>query len=447
MKAPSSLDTAKGLVSRLKEAGHEAYLVGGCVRDLLRGVEPEDYDIATSARPEQVQQLFPRTLPIGASFGVILVMENGRGYEVATFRADMAYLDGRRPAGIAYASAREDVLRRDFTVNGLLMDPVTGEIMDYTGGRLDIAKRVIRAIGRPRERFAEDHLRMLRAVRLASSLDYDIEPSTFAAIGDQAEKIFLVSAERIRDEMMKLLTQGHPRKGLELLDASGLLCHILPEVSALKGIEQPPDYHPEGDVWEHTLRMLALLPREDFPLPQRESLAWAVLLHDIGKAVTRFEDEKGVHFYGHVEKGEELARNIMRRLRFSNETTESVLSLIHYHMYFLAVPRLRPAKLKRFLRLADFDLQLALHRLDCLGSHGRLATFNFCQEKLAQYRREELHPPKLLTGRDLMALGYKPGPLFKVILDALEDAQLERLVTTREEARRFVGERYEKPGP
>lgn len=446
MTAPPSLDTARYLIARLKEAGHEAYLVGGCVRDLLRGVEPEDYDIATSARPEEVQRIFPRTVPIGASFGVILVLEKGRGYEVATFRADLPYLDGRRPSGIAFASAREDVLRRDFTINGLLMDPVTGEISDYTDGRLDIEKRVIRAIGSPRERFAEDHLRMLRAVRLASNLDFDIAPDTLAAIEGLAEKILLVSAERIREEMTKLLAQGLPRKGLELLDVSGLLNHILPEVSALKGIDQPGDYHPEGDVWEHTLRMLALLPQEKFSSPQLERLAWAVLFHDIGKAATRSEDEKGVHFFGHVRKGEELARDIMHRLRFSNETAEAVLALIHHHMYFLDVPKLRPAKLKRFLRLADFDLHLALHRLDCLGSHGRLETWNFCRESRARFRTEELHPPKLLTGRDLMELGFKPGPLFQVILDALEDAQLEREVADSEEARRFVLERYGQPG-
>ncbi len=447
MKSPSSLDTAKSLVARLKEAGHEAYLVGGCVRDLIRGVEPEDYDIATSARPEEVRQLFPRTLPIGASFGVILVLEQGRPYEVATFRSEAAYLDGRRPSGIAYTSAREDVLRRDFTINGLLMDTLTGEIIDYTAGRQDIEKGIIRAIGDPAQRFAEDHLRMLRAVRLAANLGFDIEPNTFAAIKDLAEKILLISAERTRDEMTNLLTQGQPRRGMELLDASGLLRHILPEVSALKEIEQHPDYHPEGDVWEHTLRMLALLPSEGLPLNKTEVLGWAVLLHDIGKPLCACTDERGVHFYGHVRQGEELARNIMRRLRFSNETAETVLSLIHYHMHFLDVPRLRPAKLKRFLRLDNFDLHLALHKMDCLGSHGRLGTYYFCQDQLASLRPEELHPPKLLNGRDLMELGYKPGPPFKDILDAVENAQLEGQLSTQDDARRFVLERYGRSAP
>lgn len=446
MGARPSLDTAKALVFRLKEAGHEAYLVGGCVRDLLRLVEPGDYDIATSARPEEVQKLFPRTAPIGASFGIILVVENGCGYEVATFRTDLSYLDGRRPAEIRYATAREDVQRRDFTINGLLMDPSTGEIIDYAGGRSDLEQGIIRAIGRPRERFAEDHLRMLRAVRFAAGLGFELDPATFAAIQDQAEKILLISAERIRIEMTKLLTQGGARMGMELLEASLLLPHILPEVSAMKGVLQDPTYHPEGDVREHTLRLLALLPLDPHSGAADERLAWGALLHDVGKPLTRFRDDQGIHFYGHEEKGEELARDIMRRLRFSLETMEAVLSLIRQHMYFLNIKRARPAKLKRFLRLPDFPRHLELHRLDCQASHGRLDSYDFCRDKLALLAREDLYPPPLLNGRDLLEMGFPPGPAFKIMLTALENAQLEKQVVNKEEARHFILERFGKSG-
>ncbi|MDZ4164392.1 MAG: HD domain-containing protein [Smithellaceae bacterium] len=445
MGARSSLDTAKSLVARLIEAGHEAYLVGGCVRDLLRQVEPEDYDIATSARPEEVQKLFPRTAPIGASFGVILVLEDGRGYEVATFRSDLAYQDGRRPSEVRYATAREDVLRRDFTINGLLLDPTTGEITDYSGGRSDLEKGIIRAIGRPRERFAEDHLRMLRAVRFAAAFGFEMDPDTFSAIKDQAEKILLISAERIRIEMTKLLTQGGARRGMELLEASGLLRHILPEVSAMSGVLQDPAYHPEGDVREHTLRMLALLPSDPLAWGADERLAWGALLHDVGKPPACFRDEKGIHFYGHEEKGEELARDLMRRLRFSIEVMDSVLALIRHHVYFQKIKQVRPAKLKRFLRLPDFSRHLELHRLDCLASHGRLDSYHFCRDKLALLSREELHPPPLLNGRDLLEMGFSPGPKFKKMLDALEDAQLEKQLADRGEARRFIRERFGKP--
>lgn len=440
-----SLDGAKYLIARLIEAGHEAYLVGGCVRDLLRQVEPDDYDIATSARPEEVQRLFPRTIPVGASFGVVLVLEKGHPYEVASFRTDLAYLDGRRPSGIEYASAREDVLRRDFTVNGLLMNPLTGEILDYVGGREDIKAGIIRAIGKPEKRFAEDHLRLLRAVRLAAVLDYEIEEETFNALQKQAAKILLVAVERIREEMNKLLSHGNARKGFELLDASGILHHILPEVTALKGVLQPRDYHPEGDVWEHTLQMLALMSSSSSPAVD-ERLAWAVLLHDIGKPSTLSVDDRGIHFFGHTTRGVEIADQILRRLRFSTAARETVLGLIQHHMHFLEVRKLRPAKLKRFLRLPDFSLHLELHRLDCLASHGKLDNYHFCLEKLAHYEKEDLRPPPILTGDDLLDLGFKPGPLFKTILSGLEDAQLEGQVHNREEAILFVRDRFTASG-
>ncbi len=432
---------AAGIVRRLRDAGYEAYLVGGCVRDLLRGVEPEDYDVATSARPEAVMALFPRTVPVGVSFGVVLVLEGGTCYEVATFRTESGYADGRRPMHVSFATAREDVERRDFTINGLLMDPVTGEVIDYVGGRRDIEARIVRTIGDAEKRFAEDHLRMLRAVRFTANLNFEPEQGMVEAIRRLAGKIRDISPERIREELTKLLTRGAGRRGMELLDDSGLLAEILPEVRTLHGVTQPPAFHPEGDVWEHTLMMLALLPRGKTTDPR---LAWGVVMHDIGKAVTRSEDEKGVHFYGHVQKGEEIARTILCRLRFSAAETETVVALVHSHMLFSEVKRMRPNRLKRFLRIPNFDLHLELHRLDCLASHGHLDSYEFCKEKLTEIPQEELHPPRLLTGRDLIAMGFRPGPLFSDILSAVEDAQLNGEIHTAEEARRMVSLRWEK---
>jgi tRNA nucleotidyltransferase/poly(A) polymerase len=427
------MDDAVAIVRRLRGAGHEAFWVGGCVRDLLRGVAPQDFDIVTSARPEEVQALFPRTAPVGARFGVMIVIENGRPYEVATFRAESGYDDGRHPSRVAFATAEEDVRRRDFTVNGLLMDPETGRIIDYAEGRRDIERRLIRTIGDPDERFAEDRLRMLRAVRFAAALDYAIDAETYEAIRKQASTIRGISAERIREELSRMLTSGGARRGLELLAESGLLAELLPEVLALRGIDQPPAFHPEGDVWEHTLRMLALLPDG-----ADVRLAWGVLLHDVGKAGTRFEDTAGVHFYGHSRRGEEIATAILTRLRFSGEETETVRALIGQHMLFMNVREMRPNRLKRFLRMPDFPLHLELHRLDCLGSHGFLDNYEFCREKLTEFSAEELRPPALLTGRDLIGMGYAPGPVFKEILHAVEDAQLGGEIATPEEARSLV---------
>jgi poly(A) polymerase len=436
-------ERAAGVVRRLRDAGHEAYLVGGCVRDLLRGAEPEDYDIATSARPEEVMALFPRTVPVGVSFGVVLVLEGGADYEVATFRTERGYADGRRPLTVSFATAREDVLRRDFTINGLLMDPGTGEVIDYVGGRRDIEARVVRAIGDAETRFAEDHLRMLRAVRFAANLDFAPEQGLLDAIRRLAGKIRNISAERIREELTKLLTRGAGRRGMELLADSGLLAEILPEIQALRGVTQPPAFHPEGDVWEHTLMMLALLPRGE---TTDSRLAWAVVMHDAGKALTRFENGKGIHFYGHVQKGEEIARSVLCRLRFSAAEAETIVALVHFHMLFSEVKRMRPNRLKRFLRTPDFDLHLELHRLDCLASHGLLDSYEFCKEKLSEIPREELNPPRLLTGRDLIAMGFRPGPLFSDILGAVEDAQLNGEIKTAEDARILVTGRWGK-GP
>ncbi len=432
-----SRDEAAVVVRRLRETGHEAFLVGGCVRDLIRGVTPIDFDIVTSAFPEEVRSLFPRTIPVGARFGVIIVSERDARYEVATFRTEADYDDGRRPSRVAFATAEEDVRRRDFTVNGLLMDPETGRIIDHVEGRRDIERRLIRTIGDPEERFAEDHLRMLRAVRFAATLDFAIEEATFAAVRRQAAAIGRISAERIRDELGKILASGRARRGMELLAESGLLAEILPEVAALRGVGQPPVFHPEGDVWEHTLRMLRFLPAgADL------RLAWGTLLHDIGKAETRFEDAAGVHFYGHDRRGEEIAAAILYRFRFSREETETVCTLVRDHMLFMNVREMRPNRLKRFLRMADFPLHLELHRLDCLGSHSFLDNYEFCRDQLKVYSEEELRPPPLLNGEDLIGMGYRPGPLFKEILGAIEDAQLGGEIATPGEARALVLKRW-----
>ncbi len=433
-------DTAIAIVRRLRGAGHEAFWVGGCVRDLVRGVVPKDFDIVTSARPEEVQALFPRTAPVGARFGVMIVIDNGRTYEVATFRTEAGYDDGRHPSRVAYATAEEDVLRRDFTINGLLMDPETGRIIDYVDGRRDIERRIIRTIGAPDKRFAEDRLRMLRAVRFAATLGYAIDAETYEAIQKQASGIRGISAERIREELSRTLTSGGARRGMELLAESGLLAELLPEMSVLRSVDQPPAFHPEGDVWEHTLRMLALLPDGADP-----RLAWAALLHDVGKAETRFEDAAGVHFYGHSRRGEEIADAIFTRLRFSGEERSTVLALIGQHMLFMNVREMRPNRLKRFLRMPDFPLHLDLHRLDCLGSHGLLDNYEFCREKLKEYSEEELRPSPLLTGGDLIVMGYKPGPVFKEILRTVEDAQLGGEIATPEEARALVRKRWGEP--
>ncbi len=438
---PPPRETATQIIRRLKAAGYEGFLVGGCVRDLLLGTEPEDYDIVTSARPEQVQALFSKTVPIGLAFGIILVIEADHAFEVATYRREGGYEDGRRPTVVSFGSAEEDVQRRDFTVNGLLMDPETEVVLDYVGGKKDIKNRLIRTIGFPEERFAEDHLRMLRAVRFAVNLDFDLDPAAFSAIRDHAAAIGRISAERIREELNKLLTRGHARRGMELLEQSSLLQKILPEVAALQGVMQPHQYHPEGDVWSHVLRMLDFFSGGG-GVEKDQRLVWAVLLHDVGKAETRSTDDRGVHFYGHARRSAEIAEKILNRLKFSTADMESVLALIRQHMVFMSVKEMRRHRLKRFLRTPDFDLHMELHRLDCLGSSGMLDTYLFCRDQLTALSREALHPPRLLTGHDLRSMGFRPGPLFKEILDALETAQLEGDLTTEEEARRMVLDRW-----
>ena len=434
-------DAAADIVVRLQAEGHEAFFVGGCVRDLVRGVEPDDYDIVTSALPDDVQRLFSHTISVGARFGVVLVVEGDRRYEVATYRTEDGYEDGRRPSHVRFATAEEDARRRDFTVNGLLMDPLTGYVFDIVGGCRDITRRVIRTIGDPEQRFAEDRLRMLRAVRFAAGLDFVIDPATFAAVCRHAGTIRHISVERIREELTKIFTRSGARRGLELLDASGLLQEILPEVAALKGVQQPKEFHPEGDVWQHILQMLDHLPAStDGAVDSR--LAWAALLHDIGKPQTRFADCAGVHFYGHVRKGEEMAATILQRLKFPNAEMETILALIRSHMMFMHVRDMRSGRLKRFLRQPDFNLHLELHRMDCLGSHGILDNYTFCMGKLSELSAEQLHPPPLLTGDDLIARGYAPGPLFKEILSAVEEAQLNGELQSKSEAQEWLEKRF-----
>jgi poly(A) polymerase len=411
--------------------------VGGCVRDFILGKSSSDYDIVTSAMPQQVMELFPRTLSIGAKFGVVVVIMEGHPYEVATFRSDDIYEDGRHPSHVHFSSVREDVLRRDFTINGLLMDPENNDIFDYIDGRADITKKLIRTIGDPETRFNEDYLRMLRAIRFAANLGFRVDPATKNAIERNASKIIQISAERVRDELNKILTRGGSRTGLELMAETDILEIILPEVARLRGVEQPPRFHPEGDVWQHTLNMLELLP-VDGDDEKMLCLAWGALLHDVGKAVTRTEDAKGVHFYGHVEKGEEIAYGIMQRLRFSRTREETVLNLIRQHMVFMNVQKMRPGRLKRFLRMPDFDLHLELHRLDCSASHGMLDNYDFCRNQLQHLEQEDLHPPRLLNGNDLIAMGFSPGKMIGEVLLALEEEQLEGRISSAEDARHYA---------
>ena len=368
-------ELAEQICATLRSYGHQAYLVGGCVRDLVLGREPADYDVSTDARPERVQELFPHSLAVGAKFGVILVVEDGVQVEVATFRSDIGYSDGRHPDRVVYSdSPQEDVRRRDFTINGLLMDPATREVLDFVGGRADLRAGIVRAIGDPRLRFAEDKLRMMRAVRFAARFGFQIEPETMAAAQNLAAQITQVSPERIRDELTKLLTEGAARRGFELLDETGLLAVVLPDIARMKGVEQPPQFHPEGDVWIHTRMMLEKLQPDCSP-----TLAWGVLLHDVGKPPT-FAPAAGpgtrIRFDGHVEVGARMAEHICRTLRFSNEDTEQIEALVANHLRFKDVPQMRTATLKRFVRLPRFEEHLELHRLDCLASHGSLDAYD-----------------------------------------------------------------------
>jgi poly(A) polymerase len=434
---------ATQIVETLRGHGHSAYLAGGCVRDLILGREPTDYDVATSAIPNEVMRLFPQTYAVGAQFGVVLIPIRRDGpqgetdnysIEVATFRSDGAYSDGRHPDQVQFSKeARLDVQRRDFTINGLLLDPLSREVLDFVGGRDDLRRGVIRTIGAPHLRFAEDKLRLLRAVRFAARFGYAIEDQTFAAIRELAPQIHQVSRERIRDEILKMLTEGRTRQAFELLDRTALLEQVLPEVKKMQGIEQPSQFHPEGDVWVHTLMLL-----EGLPPNCSRTLALGALLHDVGKPPTFRRAADRIRFDQHDEVGTAMAAEICRRFRLSNDETEQVCALVANHMRFGNITRMKDSTLKRFFRLPRFEEHLELHRLDCMGSHRGLDLYNFAQEKLRSLPAEQIRPAPLITGDDLIAAGYQPGPQFKELLVAVEDAQLEGSITTKEEALALV---------
>jgi putative nucleotidyltransferase with HDIG domain len=434
MGSNAARDAAAEIVVRLRAAGHQAYFVGGCVRDLLMGREPKDFDVATSAVPDQVLALFERTFSVGAHFGVVLVSTGEIVTEVATFRSDGVYSDGRHPDAVRFAAtAEEDVKRRDFTINGMMLDPLDDSVLDLVGGRKDLELGLVRAIGDSTLRFTEDKLRMLRGVRFAARFAFDLEPSTQGAIQQLAPLVNQVSRERVRDELTLMLTGGQARRAFELLDSTGLLAQVLPEVVKMKGVEQPPQYHPEGDVWVHTLMLLAGLPA-GCPAP----LAWGALLHDVGKPATFRVAPDRIRFDGHVEAGIRIAEEICRRLRLPNYETEQILLLIANHMRFADVQKMKESTLKRFFRLKEFDQHLDLHRLDCLASHGSLALYDFARERFETLPVEQVRPALLLTGKDLIEAGYKPGPLFSAMLTMAEDAQLDGAINSKDDALSLV---------
>ena len=441
-----AFQAAEHIVRTLRDLGYQAYFAGGCVRDLLLGITPKDYDVTTSARPSLVLDLFPQTFAVGAHFGVVLVRHTIDNQtiltEVATFRSDGAYLDGRHPSEVTFADhPQEDVLRRDFTINGMLLDPLqltttwppppealNNALLDYVHGREDLDAQILRAIGDPILRFTEDKLRMLRAVRFAARFGYTLHPETAAAIRRLAPQITQVSRERVRDELTRMLTEGHARRAFELLDETRLLPEVLPEIDRLRGVEQPPQYHPEGDVWVHTLLLLEKLPANCSP-----TLAWGALLHDVGKPATFHRAPDRIRFHGHVEVGVKIAAEICRRLRFSNDETAQILALVENHMRFGDVRRMKPSTLKRFFRLPHFEQHLELHRIDCLSSHGDLSLYDYAREQFHALPPEEVRPALLVTGRDLIEAGYRPGPEFRHLLALVEDAQLEGRIHSREE--------------
>ena len=452
---PTMREHATNIVRELRHHGFQAYFAGGCVRDTLLAIAPADYDVATDATPQQVMRIFPETYAVGAQFGVVLVpapedyprpqtpSEHPNHVEVATFRNDGAYSDGRHPDSVRYSkSPQEDVQRRDFTINGLLMDPLDNDrVLDFVGGRKDLEAGIIRAIGNAGLRFQEDKLRMLRAVRFAARFQYTIEPQTFAAIRKLAPHIEQVSRERVRDELTKMLTEGHARVAFELLDATGLLKQALPEIDRMHGVEQPPQFHPEGDVWIHTLLLLEQLQ----PRCSR-TLAWGALLHDVGKPPTFRVAPDRIRFDGHVEVGVRMAEAICRRLHFSNDDTRQIAALVANHMRFGDAGRMKESTLKRFMRLPHFDEHMELHRIDCLSSHGGLDMYELVRNRLETTPAEHIRPASLVNGDDLIQLGYRPGPEFRAILSAIEDAQLEGTLHTREEALSFLLSEFPRAG-
>ena len=458
MERQVQLEAALGIIATLRSRGYDAYLAGGCVRDLLLGRKPADYDVATSATPDVVLDMFSQTYAVGAHFGVVLVApeaeDAGFVTEVATFRSDGAYSDGRHPDAVRYTkTAEEDVQRRDFTINGLLLDPLRGggplnenlgdpkplreAVIDYVGGLDDLDAGIVRAIGRPELRFEEDHLRMLRGVRFAARFGFALDAATKRAMQSLAPRIAAVSRERVRDELTRMLTEGHARRAFELLDETGLLVEVLPEIARMKGVEQPPQFHPEGDVWIHTLMLLEQL-EPDCSM----TLAWGALLHDVGKPPTFRRAPDRIRFDGHVEMGVAIGAEICRRFRFSNEETRQILELIENHMRFADAQRMKASTLKRFFRLERFEEHLALHRMDCLAASGNLDHWEFVRERWQATPEESVRPRPLITGRELIVAGYKPGAGFREMLRVAEDAQLEGMVATPEEALKLVRERF-----
>ncbi|MFL6536900.1 MAG: CCA tRNA nucleotidyltransferase [Chthoniobacterales bacterium] len=435
--------SARAIAQRLRERGHIAYFAGGCVRDMARGVAPKDYDLATDATPEIVQKIFPRTYAVGAAFGVVVVVEDGMNFEVATFRSDDAYVDGRRPTAVHFSSPEQDARRRDFTINGMFFDPAKDEVIDFVGGRADLDAKLVRAIGDPSLRFAEDRLRLLRAVRFATALNFEIDGTTWDALVANAASIAQISAERIRDELVKIFLSPNRVRGWDLLDASGLMRAVLPEIEPMKGCEQPPQFHPEGDVFQHTRLMLQLLP-DEVSVP----LVWSVILHDVAKPPTATVDDTGrIRFSGHDRLGAEMTQRIMERLRFSRAEIDATVEMVRQHMVFKDVPNMRVAKLKRFMARPTFTEELELHRVDCASSHAMLDNYEFLLRKREEFAKEPIIPPPLVRGDDLIALGMKPGPEFKQVLDEVETRQLEGTLRTRDEALAWLRRDYLKQTP
>lgn len=438
-----SRQRAADVAATLRHAGFTAYFAGGCVRDSLLGLEPHDYDVATNARPEQVQALFPKSQAVGAHFGVVVVRCGPDQVEVATFRTDGSYHDGRHPEAVTYSTPEEDAQRRDFTVNGLFLDPASDEVIDFVGGRADLAARQLRAIGTPAARFQEDHLRLMRAVRFATTLGWEIEPLTWAAIKAGAPALAKISIERIRDEFMKIMLHPNRVRGLDLLDEAGLLTCILPEMEALKGCDQPPQFHPEGDVWVHTRLMLSLLP-EVVSAP----LVLSVLLHDIAKPATRTIDETGrIRFNGHDDLGARMSGDILRRLKFSNGIIEATGEAVLQHMKFMHVKEMRLSRLKRWMAQPTFEDQMALHRVDCLGCHGMLDNYEFMRARQLEFADEPVIPPPLINGHDLMRAGYPPGKEIGRLLGLVQDQQLEGVLSSREAAFAWLAREWPLPAP
>lgn len=427
------------IVRRLQARGFRALWAGGCVRDMLMGQVPRDYDIATNADLQQVIGIFPHAQVVGAHFGVVVVRLGDYHYEVARFRRDLGYSDGRHPDGVVFVDEVEDAKRRDFTINGMFYDPVVDVVLDYVGGQADLKKNVIRTIGDPHARFREDRLRMLRAIRFACRYHWPLEEKTRAAIGELSASIEFISLERIRDEVVKILIEGGAPLGVRWLIDLGLMAVFMPEVVAMDGVPQPPQFHPEGDVLTHTLIMLGLMHN-----PSVE-LAIGILLHDVGKPPT-YEVRDRIRFHNHTKVGREMAEEICRRLRFSSEQTKHIVALVADHHKFMHVQEMRPSKLKRFLRSDRFEDHLELHRVDCLSSHGALDNYAFCKAALENLEPEQIRPVPLINGRDLIAMGHKPGPAFKEVLRAVEDAQLEGRVTRRNEALRLAAQVFESLG-